>query len=163
MNFCQVNTATQAVHKLTQRLWIRRVPISIPKMKFIQNLLRNSERISSCVTATVIPTLPIYYKLQNAQWIEEVQCEQKNPVFFFKCELHVRAKLYRAACSIMLTHVSSQIRTISFRAFCLISVPLHKIISVGMLNYLRKYEIINLKEFCFKLLWSALAWNILSS
>jgi len=129
------------VHKLTQKLWIRRVPISIPKTIFIQNLLRNSESISSCVTATVIPTLPIHYKLQNAQWIEEVHCEQKNPVFFFKCELHVKVKLYRAANSVILTHFSSQMRTILFRAIGLISVPLHKNISVGMLNYKRKNEI----------------------
>ena len=52
----------------------------------------------------------------------------------------------------MLTHISSQIRTISFRAVCLISVPLHMIISVGMLNYERKNEIMNLKEFGPKLL-----------
>jgi len=60
-----------------------------------------------------------FYKLQNAQWIEEIQCAQNILVFFLMCELNVTVKLYRAACRLMLTHISSQIRTIRFPTLCL--------------------------------------------
>jgi hypothetical protein len=66
----------------------------------------------------------------------------------------------------ILTHISSQIRTIPIRAVCLMSVPLHNNIYVRMLDYQRKNEVRNLSKFCVNLISitvCALAWKLLSS
>ena len=73
-------TATNAVRWLTQRLSFRKDPISIAKMtishsEFIAVL---SENIHPYITIDKFLTLPIYYKVQNAQWIEEIQCAKKK-------------------------------------------------------------------------------------
>ena len=55
------------------------------------------ETLHSYVTTTAFMTLPIYYKLQNAHWIAELECVQKIPVFYLMFELNGTVKLYRAA------------------------------------------------------------------
>ena len=55
--------------------------------------------IRSYITTISFQTLPIYYKLQNAQWSEELQFQQRIRLNLLMCELYVRVKLYKAACS----------------------------------------------------------------
>ena len=114
ITLCQGKTATHAVHWLIQRLSFREVPIPIAKMivRHSESIAVLRENIHSYVTTTDFLTLLIY-KLQNAQWIEELQCAQKILVFFLMCELNVTVKLYTAACSLMQTHISSQINLFS--------------------------------------------------
>ena len=52
------------------------------------------------VTTTAFLTLPVYYKLQNAQWSEQYSVHKINRDIHFVCELHVTVKVYRAECSL---------------------------------------------------------------
>jgi len=87
----------------------RRVPISFAKMRasHSQFIVVFPENTHSNLTTTEFLTFPIYYKLHNAQWIEEIQCVQNIVIFFLMCEFNVTVKLYRAACRLMLIHISS--------------------------------------------------------
>ena len=100
ITFCQVKTAKHTIHWLTQRLSFGKVPIPIAKMTVSYSELVLTENNHSYVNNSDFLTLPIYYKLQKTQWIEELQWVQKIIGFFLKCELNVTVKLYRTACSL---------------------------------------------------------------
>jgi hypothetical protein len=98
---CQVNTATHAVHWVTQIIWFRK--ITIPKTK-----MKNKHFNFYCgivwyqllfITTISFIIFTIYYKLQNAQWSDQYSVHKINPDIHLMCELHVTGKLYRAACS----------------------------------------------------------------
>ena len=127
ITFGQFKTATHVFHWLKHTFSSRKVPITIANMRVSHSEFISvfPENIHSYVTTTNLLTLPIYYKLQNAQWIEEIQYAQNILVFFLMCDLKVTVKLYRAACRLMPTHISSQIRTINARTVCLMSILLY--------------------------------------
>jgi len=110
----------------------QKVPISFANIRVSHSefIVVFPENTLSYVTTTAFLTLPIYNKPENAEGIEE-----NILVFFLMCELNITVKFYSMACSLMLTHISSRIRTIRFRAFCLISVPLYNNKNVPMLVY----------------------------
>ena len=65
-----------------------------------------------------------------------MKCANKNPDIQFICELHVTVKLLSAAPVLSgAAQISYQIRKIGVRAFCLLSVTLHKNILVRILGY----------------------------
>ena len=119
----QVDTATHAVLWLSQKFWFRS-RFQIPSLKsIIPNLISAlSSNTSYHVTTTAFLTHSIYYKLQIAQWSDECSVHKIDPEIHFKCGLHVTVK-QRAAC-VMLTHISSRIRTICVHAVSVMSVPL---------------------------------------
>jgi hypothetical protein len=71
-------------------------------------------------------TLSIYYKVKNTRWSDEYRVHKIDPDIHLICELHVTVKLHRAACSLMLTHISYRTRGISVRAFSLKSVSINQ-------------------------------------
>jgi hypothetical protein len=98
----KVNTATYAVHWLTQMIWVQKVHISNTTLNSItlNFIAALSGYTSYYVITTVFLTFPIFYKLKNAQWSDEYSVYKINPDIHFMCELHVTVKLYRAACSL---------------------------------------------------------------
>ena len=102
VSVCQVNTATHAVHWLTQMIWVEKVPISVTTinsitLNFIATL---SGYISYYGTTTDYMAQSMYYKLKSAKWSNEYSVHKINTDIHLMCELHVRVKLCRAACSL---------------------------------------------------------------
>jgi hypothetical protein len=59
-----------------------------------------SSRTSYYVTKTLFLTLPIYYKLQNAQWSDQYSVHKISPDIHLMCELHLTVKLFTTASSL---------------------------------------------------------------
>jgi hypothetical protein len=63
-----------------------------------RSVIQKFDNIHFCVFTTFFLTLPVYYKLQNAEWFDENIVHNIDPAIHFKRELRVTVKLYRAAC-----------------------------------------------------------------
>ena len=136
--FFQFNTDTHAVHRMTQMIWDRKIPISNTTLKFnhsvshcdivfLQFLLRHLQ---------FFLTFPIHFEVFIAQWSDECCEHEMNPGIVFICKLAITVILYRGTSR--LADADShyfQTRENLFRRVCLMSVPLHKNMQIQKLGY----------------------------
>jgi len=71
------------------------------------------------------PDTAVCYMLQNAEWRDEPDGEQKIPVFIFMCQMYVKMNFNTAVWNLYDAETFLQkTRGIRVSAFCLMSVPL---------------------------------------
>jgi hypothetical protein len=118
INF-RVKTGTHAVHWLIQTIWIRdsRVHISRWRSAILNSFMELPGRMSTYFTIPSFLTLPVYYKIQNAQWSDQYAVHKINPDIRLMYELHLTVKLYTTACSLSDAAISSKSEELMFVQF----------------------------------------------